>query len=48
MSSFSDIITYIWLFPVTSQILLPVGLLVVWLIFRSTKKIFRSKDIATD
>gem|GEM_PF-5470730 len=40
MSNFSDIITYAWLFPVTSQILLPLGILVVWLISRSAKKFF--------
>ena len=40
MFNFSDIVTYAWLFPVTSQILLPLGLLAIWLISRSVKKLF--------
>lgn len=45
MSFLPDIIVYIWLLPVVSQILLPLAMLVVWLANKEIKKLLGARGV---
>ena len=40
MSYLSNIIVYIWIFPIATQILLPLGMLTVWLTCKGCRNVF--------